>query len=101
LAKILKNSVRGNDVPSRFGGEEFTVLLPDTPLEGALKVAEKVRKIVAAQNLRYDDTDLGRVTASIGVAQIRIDDNSKSLFERADSALYKAKKSGRNKVCSA
>lgn len=99
LGKILKSLVRGNDVPARLGGEEFAVLLPETPTGGAHKVAEKIRQVVAAQQLRNGETELGQITVSIGLAELATNESKESLFKRADEALYQAKHSGRNQVC--
>lgn len=101
LGKIISNSVRGDDLPTRFGGEEFVVLLPDTPLEGAAKVAEKIRKTIAAQNFRHGEQSLGCITISVGAAQLSESETSEAFLDRADNALYAAKKAGRNQVCKA
>jgi len=100
LARVCKESLREVDVLGRIGGEEFAILLPQTPQAMAFDVAERVR--VAVQNTRMDagpNAQGIQVTVSIGVAsctgQATLDDMLKS----ADAALYQAKHSGRNKVC--
>lgn len=100
LAKILKEYLRPYDIATRFGGEEFALVLPNTPIAGALDVAERLR--VAVENLTFSGElrDL-KLTVSIGVsgypgAGIESVDQ---LLQAADQALYQAKKSGRNKVC--
>ncbi len=102
VAKALGQNVRGSDVVARYGGEEFALLLPGTPLNGALVVAENVRKTIAASKLKRRDSqdELGQITVSIGVARFRIGegDSVPFLIKRADEALYSAKKGGRNKV---
>jgi diguanylate cyclase (GGDEF)-like protein len=84
---------------SRIGGEEFAVVLPGIPLEGAAAVAEYLREQIAAIEVpRGDDTI--RLTASFGVSQYKAKESSNDLYRRADSALYYAKNSGRNLVSS-
>jgi diguanylate cyclase len=96
----LKHTVKGQDVAARFGGEEFAVLLPRTPLAAAVTVAEHVRAAVHAKELMRRSTGetLGRVTVSLGVAAWRRGDTTASLIQRADTCLYQAKGAGRNCV---
>jgi len=87
-------------MPFRYGGEEFTVILPDTNYEDAIIVAERIRKAVA-QNVFYPFTldgqrDVVSKTVSIGITEFHSQDDMKSFVKRADNALYKAKKQGRN-----
>jgi diguanylate cyclase (GGDEF)-like protein len=99
LAGALGRSTRGSDVASRYGGEEFLVLLPECPFDAALRKAEQMREEVAKLELRYDDRPLGPVTVSLGVAAFP--DHAKEsaeLLRHADEALYLAKQSGRNRV---
>ncbi len=100
LGAVLKQNVRMQDIACRLGGEEFVLLLLDTPLHAALVVAENIRRLVMAKELVRKSTNevIGRVTVSIGVASLGKNDTSSSLFERADQCLYAAKRSGRNKV---
>jgi diguanylate cyclase (GGDEF)-like protein len=93
LAKLVKNNLRKDDIFGRWGGEEFLILLPHTSYEEALKVVEKLRKIIESH-----DFDGLKVTASFGVTYVKKDDNEESLLQRADEALYEAKNSGRNQV---
>jgi len=100
VADNLRKSVRGEDVVVRYGGEEFLVLLPNTPLKDAVTVAESIRKRIEALRLvrKSDNFSLDPFTISLGVAQRRAGDEHDSLIERADKALYSAKTSGRNRV---
>lgn len=95
VAEVLASSVRQTDVLARFGGEEFLVLLPDTTLQAALMVAEKVRQTLEQAAL----DEVGKVTISIGVTVSLADDRTESdVLKRADSGLYSAKRLGRNRV---
>ena len=100
VADTLHKSIRGEDIAVRFGGEEFLILLPDTPLAGAEKVAETIRSRVEALRLtrRHDNLTLAPFTISLGVAMRRESDDHESLLERADQALYRSKSGGRNQV---
>ena len=93
VGRALAACLRTGDLVSRYGGEEFLVILPDTPPAGAMQVAERLREAVAAL------TGLPKaVTVSIGVAACLQDETSSGLVSRADAALYQAKNSGRNRV---
>jgi diguanylate cyclase (GGDEF)-like protein len=94
-ANLLSSCVRDSDTVARWGGEEFAVIAPMTAEEGAASLAEKLRSIMAATHLGPKEP----VTASFGVAELRGDDTVESLLQRADAALYRAKESGRNRVC--
>lgn len=100
VAETMRNCIRGEDFAVRYGGEEFIVLLPDTPLEGAFKVAETIRTRIESLRLvrRHDNFSLGPFTVSLGVAARRLEDTRESLVQRADKALYQSKNSGRNRV---
>lgn len=98
-----RNMRRSTDVACRFGGEEFIALLPNTPLSGALEVAERIRASVEAQNVPHAASVSGHITISIGVAAIPFGGRQDQwhLLEAADRALYQAKALGRNRVAAA
>lgn len=93
FANIIKTNIREYDIFARWGGEEFILMLPQTDLSAAFKIAEKLRKKVAEYNFGI----MGQITCSIGISMLKKDDDEKSLLKRADNALYKAKNSGRNR----
>lgn len=95
IAEIFSKTVRKADFIARFGGEEFVGLLPETDLEHALVLANKVRQIVEKTHFRYQDIAVP-ITASAGLAMFEGDDTIDDVFNRADKALYAAKNSGRN-----
>ncbi|MCW8889287.1 MAG: diguanylate cyclase [Sedimenticola sp.] len=95
----LKKATRKVDFPARYGGEEFVVLLPEVDLKGAMIVAEKIRQAVEEKPFRSGDNRVN-ITVSCGVAAFRKGDGRKKPFERADEALYLAKRGGRNRCCS-
>ncbi len=100
VVKTLTEGLRGSDIIARYGGEEFAMILPNTPLSGAIVVADKLRQNVASKSLRRKDTAAlcGNVTVSMGAATLHPKDNADTIVARADEALYMAKKGGRNKV---
>jgi len=97
VAATIKAAVRDDDVISRWGGEEFLLLLKDCPLEQALAVAEKLRHAIAGQRYCFDGKQVS-VSASIGVAECAAQESLAGFFARADAALYRAKDGGRNRV---
>jgi len=102
LSRILASCVRQVDTLARYGGDEFTVLLVDTPLPAALQVAERIRRTV--EDTPFDGGRGGalRLTVSVGVASHPEHGVSReSLLDQADKAMYRAKSLGRNRVCSA
>jgi diguanylate cyclase len=100
MGDLLLKTVKGRDFPARFGGEEFAVILPNTNLKGALALAELVRNQIAQKKIIVKQTgeELRKITVSLGVSEIFSKDSVETLIERADRALYLAKKSGRNNV---
>ncbi len=104
VASIIKQALRESDIPSRYGGEEFAILLPFTHLEEAKIVGERLRKAVEVTpitiNQDSDDEKQINVTISMGLAEFDSQETGEALFERADKALYNAKSNGRNQVVS-
>ncbi|WP_457795798.1 PleD family two-component system response regulator [Methylocystis sp. S23] len=103
FAQRIKRVLRGADLVCRLGGEEFVVVMPDTPLTIAERVAERVRAAVEGEKFPIDTkaTRTIPVTTSIGLAERGTDANADALLRRADKALYASKSSGRNRVTAA
>jgi len=93
IARLITLNLRKTDIFGRWGGEEFLIVLPFTDLKNAFKLAEKLRKII--ENYNFNGI---KVTISFGVAEFNKNDNTDTLINRADKALYQAKESGRNRV---
>ncbi len=96
LAIELQQSMRNEDIVARWGGEEFVVVCVNASLTTAMALAQRLRANIA--NMTISGKHL---TISVGVAQRQLDDNAESLLDRADTALYKAKRDGRNRVLAA
>lgn len=102
FALRLQRNIRGVDLACRYGGEEFVVLMPDTDMALASIVAERVRSAVADKTFQISDTKTIALTVSAGIATLDGQDEAQeNLLKRADMALYKAKREGRNRVISA
>ena len=100
LAEKLSGQLRSNDHLARYGGEEFAVILPETPLDMAHLLAERVRTSVGEQDYEVGNTSPVYITISVGVSSFPEQaETIKELILNADSALYNAKKTGRNRVC--
>ncbi len=99
VGEAIRETMRAADVPCRYGGEEFCVLLPETDLDGAMTIAERIRVRVANLDVRSGD-DVLRATVSIGIAAYPADypGTVQGLVEKADQALYTAKQKGRDRV---
>jgi diguanylate cyclase (GGDEF)-like protein/PAS domain S-box-containing protein len=98
MARTCMQFVRAEDTVGRLGGEEFAIVLPETPREGATALAERMREAIAALRVEADGHAIA-FTASIGVAELAADDTAAdAVLARADQALYEAKRSGRNRV---
>jgi len=99
IGALLKSKVRGGDVPCRYGGEEFAVVLPETDVNSAQRRAEDIRSAIGGLDVDYMDKPIGGITASLGIALFP--DHAKdtdSLLRAADEALYAAKGAGRNRL---
>ena len=99
VARVLQTNLRDTDFIARFGGEEFVILMPETHIDAAEKVAEKLRTTIMDCPFHSSSRKVP-VTMSFGVCEFKKGDSIDSVFDKADKALYKAKESGRNKVCS-
>jgi diguanylate cyclase (GGDEF)-like protein len=98
-ALMITESMRKEDMAARWGGEEFLLVFPETPLDGAAVIAEKLRAAVQASEVRYDGMSLA-VTITVGVAQYRHDAGIDENIRRADDAMYRGKKKDKNCVVS-
>ncbi|WP_111641507.1 GGDEF domain-containing protein [Marinimicrobium alkaliphilum] len=100
IARELRKRLREVDFIARYGGEEFVILMPETDAEQAWHVMEDIRETLASAKFRFQGEQL-QITLSAGLAPIAPADTAESLFERADSAMYRAKSGGRNRCCMA
>jgi two-component system cell cycle response regulator len=95
IGKVLLANARETDIPARFGGEEFALVMPNTDIDGGITVAERIRSVIASKKIE----GFGNITASFGVATYLKHANTlKDLVELVDQAMYSAKKNGRNRV---
>ncbi len=99
LATMVKSRLRPDDVIARYGGEEFGVVLPETPLAGGAAIAEDLRRRVEAHSFVFENETI-RVSVSMGVAELADSVDVLGFVKSADELLYRAKREGRNKVCS-
>ena len=100
IANTIKDFTKGRDSVCRYGGEEFIVILPDTPIKGAVALGEKIRKFLESMNWKNKATgeSLGTITISMGISQYRLREPAESMIHRADRALYLSKDNGRNQI---
>jgi len=99
LSLLLLNLVRVSDIVSRFGGDEFIILLPNTNIEESIKIAEKIRTFISCNVFNLDQNNAIEFTISLGVDEVlESDEDIINSLNRADKALYKAKNNGRNGV---
>lgn len=99
LATIVKTRLRPDDMLGRYGGEEFMIVLPETPLAGGHKIAEELRQLSEEHRFAFEAEEI-RVTISLGISQLQDSMDVLAFVKAADEKLYEAKRSGRNKVCS-
>ncbi len=101
VANTIRKCIKGRDLAARFGGEEFTVLMEQTPRLGAKRVGHQIMAEISSAKLLRADTkqELGIITLSIGLAVYRPGEEKLAFIERADQALYQAKQKGRNRLC--
>ena len=97
IASVLRKRLRGSDFIARFGGEEFVLLVPDTPLAAGAKLAEKLRVAIESCPFHFKGEPV-TVTVSMGMTAFKPGESSDSVLKRADQALYRAKNAGRNRV---
>lgn len=97
VAKLIGGLLRETDLFGRYGGEEFAIILPDTPLDGAVEVARRICRRVAATPIEYQKQQL-TTSVSVGVSEFSAACSADELIQRADLALYQAKRNGRNQV---
>lgn len=100
VGAMLAENVKGRDTAVRYGGEEFVIVLPETSIDGAVSLVDKIRSQLERKKLVLRDTNqsLGKITASFGVAELREGDTPETLVSRSDECLYAAKGAGRNRV---
>ena len=100
VASIFDHNVRDHDLVARYGGEEFAVVMPLADLAAAVKVSNRIREALTEKRVirRSTGEHLGSISVSVGVAQLQNDDTPDSLIDRADRALYEAKRAGRDRV---
>jgi len=97
VASILKRYTRQSDISFRYGGDEFIVLLPETQLEDALVVAEKIRKKISSVKFKKNEVEF-TCSVSLGVTQVKEGDSIESILERVDEALYKTKRTSKGEI---
>jgi diguanylate cyclase (GGDEF)-like protein len=98
LARIVQERIRREEVFARYGGEEFVIVLPETPMQGAVTLAENLRGRVAGHPFVFQGERIP-VTISVGCAMLGEEKGATELIQRADEKLYEAKRGGRNRVC--
>jgi diguanylate cyclase (GGDEF)-like protein len=99
FGRLVRLAIRGEDIACRYGGEEFTIVLPEAERKGSLAVAEKIATMIREHDFLVNNRSCGPITVSIGVALFpRHGMTAEELFKQADDALYQAKREGRNRV---
>src|SRR5438067_1573100 len=102
VGNSISKCVRVSDIAARYGGDEFAVILPQTPPEGAMRVVERMLRTISELSLQDEEGNTCKVTASLGLAYYPADDveSAEDLVHSADGALYGAKRSGKNRFSS-
>ncbi len=98
FGEFIVNELRNFDIPIRFGGEEFCIILPETDLDAAWTVGERIRKKIATRSFESETGDKFHITCSIGFSKLEGEDDCDSFLQRADTALYQAKAGGKNRL---
>jgi diguanylate cyclase (GGDEF)-like protein len=100
VASVLTQQIRPSDLLARFGGEEFALILPDTSVEEAKQIAERIRATIETVQFKMDNEEHHEInmTISVGITSLMLGDEMNNLLTRADQALYQAKENGRNRV---
>ncbi len=100
FGELLSKNIEGRDVAARYGGEEFAIIFPCTTLQDATHIVDRIRAQLAAKQwmMSSNGQKLGTITASFGLAQLRPNEEARSLLKRADAKLYEAKVAGRNRI---
>jgi diguanylate cyclase (GGDEF)-like protein len=98
MGEIITSCLRSNDTAYRYGGEEFTIILPETRVEEACLVGERIRGILSQRQCTPEEQTTARVTISIGVTQFATGDTLETFIKRADRAMYDSKKAGRDRL---
>ncbi len=101
LGRLINDNIREHDIPCRYGGEEFAVIMPATGIEKAYCTGERLRKVFESSTVQLDAGNHVQATISVGVGQLSEDEGEKNLFDKVDRAMYKAKYNGRNQVVKA
>jgi diguanylate cyclase (GGDEF)-like protein len=95
---VIQDCLRKTDSAYRYGGEEFTVILPGTGIEGAINVAKKIRRVFVAQDFSSITKETLHISVSIGACQFKPEEDMEAFVKRTDDALYSAKRNGKNRV---
>ncbi len=95
FANVLKENIKENDILGRWGGEEFIIISDNSSLDSSILLSENIRKII--EKTKFNKIE--KLTASFGIAEFKENDNISTLIQKADISLYKAKREGKNKVC--
>ncbi len=98
LSRRVSESLRPHDVVARYGGEEFVVMLPDTPVDEGQQILTRLQRLLSAEFFTHDESKVF-ITFSAGITQYRLGEAIEAALDRADLALYEAKRTGKNRTC--